>query len=167
MRDNGDIVKFLERNNSDSFIHADTWMGCAHSPQVYQVALITLNCPPTWNFLSCFIYLLSDFLYACLNVCTCSLRGQWKVSDPLELEWQVLLGSHASAGDRTHVLWKSNKYSYPLNHLSRPSRIQFWSNSIPMLLSNGLFNSTEPTMPFHQHKYFHCSQLGESLNSQA
>lgn len=161
-RDNGD-VEFLESNNSDLLqflIHQCRYLnrlcsfvsGLSSGFDYFELAF-------HMEFSFLFYSFLNDFMCACLSVCTCSLRGQWKVSDPLELEWKVLLGCHASAGDRTHVLWKSNKYSYLLNHVSRPSHIQCWSNSIPMLLSNGLFNSTESIMPFHQHKYFHCSQL--------
>lgn len=77
-KDSSAIVKFPERNNSnnaislaDSFIKADSWMGCDHFPQVYhQMALMTLNWPPTWIFFGTW-FIFKCFL--CVPACMCVL----------------------------------------------------------------------------------------------
>jgi len=39
--------------------------------------------------------------------------GQWKASDPLELElWMIVNHHHVDAGNGSQVLCKSNKYSW-------------------------------------------------------
>lgn len=64
-----------------------------------------------------YIYLLCESLF-CLYVCMDpvlgtfgALRGQIRVSDPLELELQTFSGHHVGAGNQAQVLHKSHKCS--------------------------------------------------------
>ena len=63
------------------------------------------------------VYFYIVYMNVCLQVCvytkcaTCAHRGQKRVSDVLELELQVVVSLPVDAGNWTHVLCKSRKYS--------------------------------------------------------
>jgi hypothetical protein len=59
-----------------------------------------------------------DVLPACMSVYHGACRGQNKVSDILELELQMVVSHHVGAEAQTQVLYKSNKCSKLLSHLS-------------------------------------------------
>lgn len=49
------------------------------------------------------------------HVCLCMMyahRSQKKLSDPMELEFQMVVNNNVDAGDQTWVLWKSSECSY-------------------------------------------------------
>ena len=61
--------------------------------------------------------MIEDILYvwgcACVRVCTPFVTGTCgghkRVGDPLEMELQVVVSHHMSAGNGIGVLWKSSK----------------------------------------------------------
>jgi hypothetical protein len=69
------------------------------------------------------IFILSVWIF-CSNLCLITnyvpsgLKGQKRASDPLRLEFQMIVSCHMGAEDQTRVLWKSSQWSEPLIHLS-------------------------------------------------
>lgn len=51
-----------------------------------------------------------------VNLCTVCMPsnhgGQKKISGTLELELQMVLTNYVGDGNRTQIVWKSNKYSF-------------------------------------------------------
>lgn len=62
------------------------------------------------------------FIYVYVFVCTrqAAWRGQNRLLEPLDLEWQAVEPLGVGAEDATQVLWKESKTSYMLMHLSSP-----------------------------------------------
>lgn len=75
------------------------------------------------------------YVYGCfvsIHVCV-TLRETWvpqwlcRASDPLELEFQVVVSCHLGAGNRTWVLCKSSHLSSPsTNFLTSKTQVHFW-----------------------------------------
>lgn len=68
--------------------------------------------------------------FSCVDVCAQVCRGQYRVSDLLELGLQMIVSHCMSAENSTQVLWKSSNCSWPLSHPSRPPEELFFLLSI-------------------------------------
>lgn len=65
------------------------------------------------------------------TICVPSALRVQKRRLELELELEMVISQHVSAGNQTQVLYKSRKFSSPLSHLSSPH-----SASCPLLLAH-------------------------------
>lgn len=87
-------------------------------------------------FVCTHVYLLVQHVHAwCIMCVRSALRGQNRMSDPLELKLQMVVGCSIGTGNQTQVLWKNSHCSYPLNHLSSISP----HLCIDLILARGYF----------------------------
>lgn len=57
-------------------------------------------------------------------------RGQIRTLDPLEINLEMVMNHHMGSGKQIYVLFRSDKYSWPLSHLSSPRQTAHFNEEI-------------------------------------